>query len=122
MMPEAESVYEWALDTETLAWVDWMATVPDFKCNPDRPFADIIVPTSDTVRYTHLMRHLLLAGHHVLAVGETGTGKTLAVQVCNSVLFCFCGVKAACEPPSAGRGRDRMLAVHVRPAVVCCSR
>jgi dynein heavy chain, axonemal len=80
MMPASESVYEWVLDTETMQWVDWMATIPDFKCNPDKPFADIIVPTSDTVRYTHVMRSLLLGGHHVLAVGDTGTGKTLAVQ------------------------------------------
>ena len=30
--------------------VEWMTTVPEFKCDPDKPFASIIVPTSDTVR------------------------------------------------------------------------
>jgi dynein heavy chain len=39
----------------------------------------IIVPTSDTVRYTYLIDRLLAAGKHVLCVGETGTGKTLNV-------------------------------------------
>jgi dynein heavy chain, axonemal len=61
-----------------------MATIPEYKCNPEQPFADIIVPTSDTVRYTYIMRSLLLSGSHVLAVGETGTGKTLAIQVWSS--------------------------------------
>ncbi|KAF5829736.1 dynein heavy chain and region D6 of dynein motor-domain-containing protein [Dunaliella salina] len=39
----------------------------------------IIVPTSDTVRYTYLIDCLLAAGKHILCVGETGTGKTLNV-------------------------------------------
>lgn len=62
--------------------MDWLETAPEYKCNPDMPFADIMVPTPDTVRYTFVMRNLILSGHHVLAVGGTGTGKTLAVQVC----------------------------------------
>ena len=82
MMPASESVYEWTFDQGTLQWIDWMDTIPDFKCNVDKPFADIVVPTSDTVRYTALMRSLIVQGHHVLAVGDTGTGKTLAITVC----------------------------------------
>lgn len=72
-------------DQEAQQWMDWMDTCPQFHCNPDTPFAEIMVPTADTIRYTFVMRRLLLAGHNVLAVGETGTGKTLAVQV----LLCF---------------------------------
>jgi dynein heavy chain, axonemal len=83
MMPDSESVYDWMFNQEQMQWVDWMTTIPEYKCDPDKPFADIIVPTSDTIRYQFVMRRLLLAGHHVLAVGETGTGKTLAVQVCS---------------------------------------
>lgn len=82
MMPDNESVYEWVFDQQQMQWVDWMTTIPEFKCNPDTPFANIMVPTSDTIRYQFAMRSLLLAGYHVLAVGDTGTGKTLAVQVC----------------------------------------
>jgi dynein heavy chain len=61
------------------AWVPWMDTMPEFKCDPDKPFAQIIVPTADTVRYTFLVDALLAAGKHVLCVGETGTGKTLSL-------------------------------------------
>jgi dynein heavy chain len=60
-------------------WVPWMDTMPEFKCDPDKPFAQIIVPTADTVRYTYLVDALLAAGKHVLCVGETGTGKTLSL-------------------------------------------
>lgn len=73
-------------DQDAQQWVDWMDTAPQFQCNPDTPFAEIMVPTADTIRYTFVMRMLLLAGHNVLAVGETGTGKTLAVQVQNLLI------------------------------------
>ncbi|KAF8071068.1 Dnah1 [Scenedesmus sp. PABB004] len=79
MPPGDASVYEWAYDREAHAWVPWMDTVPEFRCDPDRPFASIVVPTADTVRYTHLLDVLLSAGRHVLAVGETGTGKSLTL-------------------------------------------
>ncbi len=58
-------------------WIEWMSTVPEFVCDPEKPFAELIVPTADTVRYAFLIDRLLLAGGHVLCVGETGTGKTL---------------------------------------------
>lgn len=61
-------------------WIPWMDTIEHFKCDPDKQFAQIIVPTVDTVRYTFLVDMLLAAGKHVLCVGETGTGKTLSLS------------------------------------------
>lgn len=55
-----------------------MSTVPPFVADPDASFSQIIVPTSDTVRYNYLLRILAAAGKHVLYVGETGTGTHLA--------------------------------------------
>ena len=52
-----------------------MATVPPYVPDADASFSQIIVPTSDTVRYNYLLKILALAGKHVLFVGETGTGK-----------------------------------------------
>lgn len=58
----------------------WLDTIPEFKCDPTKPFSQIIVPTVDTVRYTHVVDALLAGGKHVLCVGETGTGKTLTLM------------------------------------------
>lgn len=78
-IPVDRSVYDWCFDIKRGAWVDWMDTVPPYQCNPDLPFSEILVPTSDTVRYTFVLDKLLASSHHVLCVGETGTGKTVNV-------------------------------------------
>lgn len=73
--PSEKTIYDWCYSHETAGWVDWMATVPPYVPDPDASFSQIIVPTSDTVRYNYLLKILALAGKHVLFVGETGTGK-----------------------------------------------
>ena len=70
-----KTIYDWCYSHETAGWVEWMATVPPYVPDPDASFSQIIVPTSDTVRYNYLLKILALAGKHVLFVGETGTGK-----------------------------------------------
>lgn len=80
MVPADASAYEYCFDCSKALWVPWMETVPQFVCNPDVPFSEIIVPTSDTVRYTYLIDILLAHNNHVLCVGETGTGKTLNIS------------------------------------------
>ncbi len=50
MMPQGAHVYEWVFDQGERRWVAWMDTLPEFKCDPDKPFSQIIVPTADTVR------------------------------------------------------------------------
>jgi hypothetical protein len=62
------------------AWVPWLDTIPDFKCDPSKPFSQIVVPTADTVCCTYVVDSLLAAGKHVLCVGNTGTGKTLTLM------------------------------------------
>ena len=86
-----------------------MATVPAFVPDPDASFSQIIVPTSDTVRYNYLLRILAAAGKHVLYVGETGTGgpiplhqegtETPWVGACADLLTAV----SACEKSIAGQ-------------------
>lgn len=46
----------------------------------DLPFHLIIVPTVDTLRHGDIISSLVVHHHHVLLVGHTGTGKTVAAQ------------------------------------------
>ena len=57
-----------------------METVPVFELSPKTEFADIIVPTVDSVRYMWITDTLAQHGLHVMCVGPTGTGKTLNVN------------------------------------------
>ncbi len=41
LFPEGSSVYEWCYDQKERTWVQWMDTVPEFKCDPDRPFSQV---------------------------------------------------------------------------------
>lgn len=78
--PVDKSVYEWCYSHDENAWMEWMSTVQEFRCDPGKPFHEIIVPTPDTVRYTYLIGVLAAANKHVLCVGGTGTGKTLNIS------------------------------------------
>ena len=58
-------------------WVPWMSTVPAYAFNPRLSFAELIIPTKDSVRYKHVVRMLLTNNKFVLTTGPTGTGKTV---------------------------------------------
>lgn len=79
-VPEGRLIYDFCFREEDGLWTSWMGTIPKFTLDPRTKFEDIIVPTTDTVRYTWMLNHLIPHGMHVLCVGPTGTGKTLVVQ------------------------------------------
>ena len=74
------AIFEFCYDQAACGWVEWMKTVDTYAVNPEAAFAEIIVPTADTVRYTYIIDALVKNDKHVLCVGETGTGKTLNVM------------------------------------------
>ncbi|KAK2152282.1 hypothetical protein LSH36_335g03002 [Paralvinella palmiformis] len=78
-MPALEEEEEEELKGKTVLWNNWMSSLPPFTISPEIKFSDIIVPTIDTVRNSHIMEMLLLNSKTVLCVGPTGTGKTLAI-------------------------------------------
>lgn len=61
-------------------WEEWFETIPTYNCDPNQPFADLIVPTTDSIGYKYVIHHLIMIYKHILCVGETGTGKTLVVR------------------------------------------
>ena len=85
--PDKRLIYDYVYDRDELKWVDWMDTVENFKPPPTAQYHEIIVPTTDTVRYSYLLTRTILNGLPLLMVGETGTGKTiLAKKVITSEL------------------------------------
>lgn len=46
----------------------------------DAAYSSIVVPTIDTIRHDSLMTNLVEHGFHVLATGDTGTGKSVSVK------------------------------------------
>ena len=67
------------ISVDTAGWIGWMETVPEYKLSPKTAFADIIVPTLDSIRYMNVLERMVTHNFHVLCVGPTGTGKTLSV-------------------------------------------
>ena len=56
-----------------------LETVDEYKFDPKADFSELIIPTKDSVCYTHLLDILLLNKKHVLMTGPTGTGKSVNI-------------------------------------------
>jgi len=78
-LPKDALVYDVSVVLKDKKWVGWMETIPAFTLSPKVAFEDIIVPTLDSVRYMWVLEQLVKHERHVLAVGPTGTGKTLNI-------------------------------------------
>nr|XP_019941835.1 PREDICTED: dynein heavy chain 1, axonemal [Paralichthys olivaceus] len=94
--PEEGQVYDYRLDDAGISkfedddeedeeerkvqWVSWMKYTDQVVITPETNYADIIVPTADTVRMSFLMDMLLTNMKPVLCIGPTGTGKTLTMS------------------------------------------
>ena len=53
----------------------WEELLPSFRFHRDQAFCDMLVPTTDTVRYGYLLQRLLSVRRSVLLTGLTGVGK-----------------------------------------------
>ncbi|XP_036957739.1 dynein heavy chain 1, axonemal isoform X2 [Acanthopagrus latus] len=92
--PEEALVYDYRLDDAGICnfedddedeerkvqWVSWMKSAKSVVITPETNYADIIVPTADTVRMSFLMDMLLTNKKPVLCIGPAGTGKTLTMS------------------------------------------
>eukprot|EP00947_MAST-08B_sp_MAST-8B-sp1_P002409 g2409.t1 len=78
--PDDGLVYDYAWDVEGAQWRTWMETEPGYQHDPKTEFAELVIPTKDSIRNTFLLNALLMNKSHVLMVGETGTGKTVNIN------------------------------------------
>ncbi len=63
------------MNFDTKCLEPWEKIIPCFSYNSEIPFFEMLVPTTDTVRYGYLMEKLLSVNHSVLFTGITGVGK-----------------------------------------------
>ncbi|KAG2501733.1 hypothetical protein HYH03_000233 [Edaphochlamys debaryana] len=61
-------------------WQLWTDTIPQLEIPNDAQFADIIIPTKDSARYTFLLDLALHFNQPLLMVGPTGTGKSTYIN------------------------------------------
>ena len=74
------SLYENFYDVDARKWTKWTARVPAYAQPSPFEFAKVLVPTTDSVLYTHILTRLTLIEKPVLFVGESGTAKTVTIQ------------------------------------------
>ncbi|KAL9654899.1 hypothetical protein ABK040_008689 [Willaertia magna] len=83
-IPEKHSthVFDYVFDKKAKKWVEWLASeyAPKQSIPPTMEFRNIIVPTSDTIRFQFMLKTLLDHNKQILFVGPTGTGKSLYIK------------------------------------------
>jgi dynein heavy chain len=74
-------IYSVYLDSETHQFEKWETQITEhYQYDPKQSFFDILVPTSDTVKFKYIQTKLLMGGHHVLVTGQTGVGKSVITK------------------------------------------
>ncbi|XP_053147968.1 dynein axonemal heavy chain 6 isoform X2 [Hemicordylus capensis] len=79
-LPQSGDLWSVFIDFDTKRLDPWERIVPTFKYNSKIPFFEMLVPTTDTVRYGFLMEKLLAVRHSVLFTGITGVGKSVVAR------------------------------------------
>jgi len=80
LLPPESSIYDYCWDLHKKMWVPWMSTIEPYRWDSKLPFQEMIIPTTDSVRYTYFFNILIKNGKHVLMTGPTGTGKTVNIS------------------------------------------
>ena len=72
-------LYDFFYDVEKHKWEKWQSLVPAYTEPSPFQFYEVMVPTTDSVLYTHLLTKLA-PKRPILFVGESGTAKTTIIQ------------------------------------------
>ncbi len=73
-------IYDYGIDPTTHKFEPWTEQIPGFAFDANKSFFEILVPTSDTVKYKYILSILMFNGYNVLMTGETGVGKSVITK------------------------------------------
>ncbi|RNF11625.1 dynein, axonemal, heavy polypeptide 1 [Trypanosoma rangeli] len=86
-LPAEGSIYDYCFvysaspeDEVEPRWVHWNDLCERCDIGRMTKYEDVMVPTIDNTRQKYVLRHLLMQKANVVAVGPTGTGKTVSVS------------------------------------------
>jgi dynein heavy chain len=78
--PGSGSVYDSYLDLPSHELKYWRELMPEFAYDTSTPYFNLLVPTTDTVRFSYVVRQHLSAMSPVLVSGLTGVGKSVMLM------------------------------------------
>ncbi|KAL4470156.1 hypothetical protein ABPG72_009081 [Tetrahymena utriculariae] len=79
--PKCETIFDFTVETNTQKnFVPWEVKPEDFAYSRDTPYFNLLVPTVDTKKITHILEKLIYISKPCLFTGDTGVGKSVIVQ------------------------------------------
>jgi len=77
---QIKSLYDYFYDTTRDDWVTWESIVPEYTHDRNLSFFDILVPTSETVRYFWLLEKFDTIKKPVIFCGDVESSKTVTIK------------------------------------------
>ncbi|KAL5112917.1 Dynein heavy chain 10 axonemal [Taenia crassiceps] len=71
---------DYFFDAQSNAWVPWSSRMPHYWHDPEQNFADVVVPTRETMVMRWILEKHAEVDRPILLVGEAGTFKTTSVN------------------------------------------
>ena len=76
---DGHMIFDFVYNIEVGEWQGWVDTQDPYKYDPKLSYSELIIPTKESICYTHILDILLKNGKHVLMSGPTGTGKSVNI-------------------------------------------
>uniref|UniRef100_A0A336LHG4 CSON012522 protein n=1 Tax=Culicoides sonorensis TaxID=179676 RepID=A0A336LHG4_CULSO len=76
-----DSLWNYQINETTKKWQNWKEIVPPFNFDPKVRYFDMLVPTSDTIRFGKVAELLFNENYPVMFTGDTGVGKSVLAKV-----------------------------------------
>lgn len=82
MFPHSNTIYDYFINNDKNEWASWDEKIGAGVWKPasNLPYHKMLVPTTDSIRNRYILNTLLRNKKFALAVGLTGTGKSVVIN------------------------------------------